>query len=137
MKQQLLAVAGQTDDVVTGVLEDYRSLDRQVKKSARQDKRHYIDDLGKEAQDAADTRDTRTVYKITKVLTGSFTNSTSVVKDKDGNVLAKQEEQLARWAEHFKEVLNREEPAETLDFDAEDQQQTIEMKRNKITVEEI
>ena len=52
-------------------------------------------------------------------------------------MLAKEEEQTARWAEHFQEVLNRDEPAETLDFDNAEPQQSIEMKKGKITVEEI
>ena len=77
------------------------------------------------------------MYKIAKVLTGSFTNRSSVVKDKQGNVLAKEEEQMTRWAEYFQEVMNRDEPAETLDFVNAVPQQSIEMKKGKITVEEI
>ena len=66
------------------------------------------------------------MYKIAKVLTGSFTNSSCVVKDKNAQVLAKQEEQMARWAEHFQEVLNSDEPAETLEFGNAEPQQSIE-----------
>ena len=136
-KQQLLVTAGQPADAVAETVEKYRTLDKEVKKSAHQDKRRFVNDLGKEAQDAADRRDTRTVYKIAKVLTGSFTNRSSVVKDKQGNVLAKVEEQMTRWAEHFQEVMNRDKPAETLDFVNAVPQQSIEMKKGKITVEEI
>ncbi|XP_068739101.1 uncharacterized protein [Montipora capricornis] len=136
-KQQLLAAAGQPADAVDETVEKYRTLDKEVKKSARQDKRRFVEDLCKEAQDAAARRDTRTVYKIAKVLTGSFTNRSSVVKNKQGNVLSKEEELMTRWAEHFQEVLNRDEPAETLDFDNAEPQQSIEMKEGKITVEEI
>lgn len=103
-----MAAAGQPADGVAETLEKYRTLDKEVKKSARQDKRRFVEDLGKEAQDVADRRDTRTVYKIAKVLTGSFTNRSSVVKDEQGNVLAKEEEQTTRWVEHFQEVLNRD-----------------------------
>ena len=60
-KQQLLAAAGQPADAVAETVEKYRTLDKEVKKSARQDKRRFVEDLGKEAQDAADRRDTRTV----------------------------------------------------------------------------
>ena len=31
--------------------------------------------------------------------------------DKDGNLISSKEEVKRRWTEHFKEVLNREEPA--------------------------
>ena len=32
------------------------------------------------------------MYKITKILTGGFVNNTTVVKDKDGNILTNNEE---------------------------------------------
>ena len=48
--------------------EEYKELDRQVKKSVKKDKGEFVDNLGKEAQEAADRKDTRTVYKIAKVL---------------------------------------------------------------------
>ena len=56
MKQQLLAAAGQHADAVAEIVEKYRTLDKEVKKSARQDKRRFVDDLSKEAQDAAEAR---------------------------------------------------------------------------------
>ena len=142
VKQKILA--GETDVEVAEreerlktLQDDYSSLDKEVKRSAREDKRKFIDDLGKEAQDAADRNDTRTVYKITKVLTGTFTNDSCVVKDKQGNVLVKEEDQRARWAEHFKEILNRDEPEETFDFTNDQHQQHIGMRRGKITIEEV
>jgi hypothetical protein len=52
----------------------------------------------------------REIYKITKALTRWFVNSTMVVKDKNGHILMKNEDQLERWAEHFQEILNRLDP---------------------------
>ena len=43
-------------------------------------------------------------------MTGGFTNKATVVKDKEGNVLMKEEDQLERWAEHYREILNRPDP---------------------------
>jgi hypothetical protein len=44
----------------------------------------------------------------------------SVFKDNNGKVLTTTEEQLARWAEHFKEVLNRPPPDVTPEINRAD-----------------
>jgi hypothetical protein len=42
------------------------------------------------------------------------------VKNKDGNVLTKEEDIRTRWKEHFSEVLNRLDPIETAEIQTED-----------------
>ena len=115
--------------------ESYKEKDKAVKRGARQDKRNYVDSLAAEAQAAAEVGDTRTVYKITKRLTGGFTSKTTAVRDREGKVLMKTEDQLHRWAEHFKETLNRPDPEEEAII--EDTGFHVEMKRGRITQEEI
>ena len=44
---------------------------------------------------------------MTKKLTGKFQQTDKPVKDKNGNPLTKTKEQLKRWTEHFKKLLNR------------------------------
>ena len=95
--------------MITGIEEDradaaviYKEKDQAVKRGARQDKRDFVDKLATEAQEAAEKGDSRTVYRITKTLTGGFVSKTTTVKDRNGHVLMKSEEQLCRWAEHFK-----------------------------------
>jgi hypothetical protein len=75
------------------------------------------------------------VYTITKALTGGVVNSTTVVKDKNGHILMKNENQLERWAELFQEVLNRPDPKE--EAKGENTDFYIEMKRGRVTQEEI
>ena len=99
-----------TEDQKAAAIEAYRERNREVKRSSRRDKREYTNSLAAEAQSAAERGDTRTVYKITKTLTGGFTSKTTVVKDKDGKVLTKEQDQLDRWAEHFRKTLNRPDP---------------------------
>ena len=50
-------------------------------------------------------------------LIGVNSNSNVPVKSKDGRMLLSEEEQKARWMEHFKEVLNQPEPTIELDID--------------------
>ena len=115
--------------------ETYTEINREVKTSARNDKRQYADNMAAEAQAAAQRGDSRTVYRITKALTGGFTSKTTVVKDRTGNVLTKDEDQRNRWAEHFRDTLNRPDPEEEAII--EDMGFTIEMKRGCISQQEI
>ena len=60
----------------------------------------------------------RAVYQIAKKISGTVRTGSGPVKAKDGTLLSKGKDKLARWTEHFKEVLNRPEPpvaAETED----------------------
>lgn len=49
----------------------------------------------------------KTVYDVTKLLCNERSKKVDAVKNKDGNVLTKEEDIRTRWKEHFSEVLNR------------------------------
>ena len=106
-----------------------------MNRSSRRNKREYTKNLAAEAQSAAEIGDTRTADKITKTLTEGFTSKTTVVKDKHGKVLTKEQNQLDEWEEQFRETLNRPDPdveavIEYMGFE-------IEMTRGNITQQEI
>ena len=48
------------------------------------------------------------------MLNNGFKNNDVPVKDTDGNVLSKEADKLARWKEHFKNILNRPEPEQVV-----------------------
>ena len=70
-----------------------------------------MEDKATEAEEAARNNDSGTLFRISKEIgkKGSFAGNGQVRK-KDGDIAVTEEEQLERWAEHFREVLNREEP---------------------------
>ena len=90
--------------------EEYKAVDREVKRSIKKDKRDYIDDLARQAETAAGQGNLRDLYLVTKKLTGKFQQTDKPVMDKNGNPLTTTNEQLKRWAEHFRELLNRPTP---------------------------
>ena len=92
------------------IYQEYVEKDRKVKRSAQKDKRAWTESQA-EAEGAAAQNDVRAVYQIAKKITGSSKASTGPAKAKDSSLLSKGEDKLARWAEHFKEVLNQPEPA--------------------------
>ena len=79
-----------------------------MKRNTRKDKRDFVDRMAKSAEEAAQRGDMRTLHNITRKLAGDYGRSGErPVKDKNGHTLSDTEEQKARWAEHFNEILNR------------------------------
>ena len=81
--------------------QSYAFKDREVKKSSRKDKRHFIEELACKAELAASREELSTVYKITKQLCGNYTSHSPPVRAKDGSPLTSEQEQTASWAQHF------------------------------------
>ncbi|XP_070508684.1 uncharacterized protein, partial [Chironomus tepperi] len=84
----------------------YNALDRQVKHSARQDRRTWLNSIADQAQDAANKQQSRELYRLTKRLAGQSRPADKPVKSVDGTPLTNADLQMNRWTEHFKSVLN-------------------------------
>ena len=97
---------------------EYTEAEKEVKRSTRRDKRRYVEDLATQAEEAAEKRNSRELYRITKQMAGKMSSYDAPVKSKSGAVLTTEDSQLKRWAEHFREVLNRPEPEERPDIPA-------------------
>ena len=54
---------------------EYKKIDKSVKRKIRRDKRAYIDKLQEKVEDAASRGDMRTLYGITKKLSGDLGQS--------------------------------------------------------------
>ena len=115
--------------------EKYSLLDREVKSLARADKRAYVDNLADEAEAAAGRQDARTLYKITKVLSGSYSSCNWPVKDSSGNIIPGEKEKVKRWKEHFETVLNRPDPVQAPDIAAADE--PLDINTDPPTLEEV
>ena len=53
----------------------YKEIDKSVKRKTRRDKRAYINKLAEEVEDGANRGNMRTLYGITKKLSGDFDRS--------------------------------------------------------------
>ena len=87
---------------------NYRIKGRQVKEACRRDKRAYINQVAADAEEAASKGDLNRLYQTTRI--GRKPNQSKSIRNKEGDILAKADEQLARWKEHFEDVLNRPPP---------------------------
>ena len=93
----------------------YIAKDKEVKKSVRVDKRTFMDDLAKQAEHAANRGEQRTLFTLTKKITNESCRKSTPVKNKDGEVIKSEADQIERWREHFSEVLNSEAPNDPVD----------------------
>ena len=90
--------------------EEYTEANRAVKNSVKTDKANFIEDLAKEAEDASAQGNMKQLYDVTRKLAGKYKHTDRPIKDKNGNVLTSDEDQMKRWREHFEELLNRPPP---------------------------
>ncbi|XP_063434910.1 uncharacterized protein LOC134715874 [Mytilus trossulus] len=116
---------------------EYSELNKEVKKKAREDKLQYIEGLANEAEEACKHGELSTVYKITKQLCGKSNNNDTPVLSKNGEVITSEAQKLERWAEHFREVLNREPPDKPAQFDNTEDKIEIDISEEKIELGEI
>ena len=88
----------------------YQELNREVKRRCRRDKRVYVESEAEKAEEAGRRGDARTLYEITRKLSGRFQNTCKPVRNEAGFLLRTAEEEMHRWRDHFQTVLNHEEP---------------------------
>ncbi len=95
---------------------EYQEKHREVKRNVKQDKRNYFDDLAGRAEAAANQRNMKELYDITRLLAGKKAPPEKPIKNKEGDTLTTSEDQMTRWAEHFEELLNRPPPTVTAEI---------------------
>ena len=113
----------------------YNEKHKEVKRSVRKDRKNFIDNLAKEAEEAAGKRNMKEVYNITRKLAGKKHNADKPVKTKHGELLIDEKAQLERWKEHFEELLNR--PITTDPPDIQPRGNTLNINVNRPTKHEI
>jgi len=87
-----------------------KHLNREVKRRCRRDRRVYVESEAEKAEEAGKRGDTRTLYEITRELSGRFRNTCKPVRNETGGLLRSAEEEMHRWRKHFQTVLNPDEP---------------------------
>ena len=94
----------------------YSEVNREVKRSIRNDQRNFVENLVQQAEEASGRGDVKELCSITRKLTGDRKIPDRSVRDKSRELLTDQEEQRKTWADHFKELLNRPLPSEMHDI---------------------
>lgn len=116
---------------------EYRCLDREVEKSCRKDQRKWLEEKAREAQEAAEKNNSKTLHRIVRDLTSSRSSSGVQIKSRDARALLSDEEEEARWVEHFREVLNQRTPSIHFNSDREIPAATLTVTSEDITMTEV
>ena len=113
---------------------EYTTLNKEVKKMSRRDKRTFIDNMANKAQEAAGRQDLKSLYDITRRIVGHKADTGKPIKAKDGSTLTKPADQLERWKEHFSEILNG---PSAEDLPVVEEGEELEVNMGPITSDEI
>ena len=85
--------------------ERYRALCKDIKKSAKQDKRKWIENQCTEMSKYFGASKTKEAYKIVHELKGQMKRTMKAINDKNGNLMTEESEISSRWTEYARELF--------------------------------
>ena len=77
----------QNEDQKANLRTQYGEANKSVRKSAKEDKKHFIHEMTAEAERAAGQGNMKRLYEITRTLSGKNINANKHVRDKQGKVI--------------------------------------------------
>jgi hypothetical protein len=80
--------------------QQYKGLCRKVKRSARQDKEHWIQDQCEQAEKGLNIGNTREAYGLIKMLRREFVPRLNVIRNQEGTMLQSNDEIKQRWTQY-------------------------------------
>ena len=87
----------------------YQELNKEVKRRCRRGRRVYVESEAERAEETGKRGDARTLYEITRKLSGRLQNTCKPVRHEAGVLLRSAEDEMYQWREQFQTVLNHEE----------------------------
>ena len=80
--------------------QQYKGLCRKVKRSARQDKEHWIQDQCEQAEKGLNIGNTREAYSLIKMLRKEFVPRINVIRNQEGKMLQTNDDIKRRWTQY-------------------------------------
>ena len=90
----------QMKNVSVKYAQQYKDFCKKVKKSARQDKEHWIHDQCEEAEKGLNIGNTRQAYRLIKMLGNKFVPRVNVLRNQEGTILQSKDEIKQRWTQY-------------------------------------
>ena len=103
----------------------------------KKEKQNFVENLTTEAENASKSGNSRMLFNTMKQLCNKATITNVPIKDKSGITLTQGEQQKQRWAEHFRETLNRPPPNHFPIIAEEAQIQTLNASCSDIALNEV
>ena len=95
--------------------QEYNAKNNEVKQSAREDKRNWMEGKAAAAEKATENGRNKELYN--KTTSRGMEETRSRHEDKQGVIKTEVQERLQRWMEHFSEILNRDVPMNPVEED--------------------
>ena len=76
-----------------------------------------------------DKNNIKALYDNIKLLTRKYQKGSRPIKNIEGKTLSTKEEQMSRWVEHFKNILNQEAPVNKADILSVEDNLSVDCKR--------
>ena len=112
--------------------------DQEVKQSAREDKRNWLEEKAATAEKAAENGRNRELYNMTKAIVGKRKRQEVGVRNKQAELKTEAREKLQRWVEHFSEVLKRDDPTNPVEeYSREETDEIEEIDLGRWRVQEV
>ena len=84
----------------------YRAVNTSVRSKMKEAKENWLDQQCKDIERGFQRGDSKKAYETLKTLTKVQQNKSTVIEDKDGNLLTESSAVLARWTEYCEELYN-------------------------------
>ena len=85
---------------------EYRTVNRQTKKSMKKAKEDWIGEQCKNVEDSLKKNNSKRAYHLVKDLTSTKQERTTTIQDKSGTCLTENNDVLKRWTEYCSEMYN-------------------------------
>jgi hypothetical protein len=95
----------------SSVMEERKALTKQIRRSLRRDEHSYWTATAAECETAFERGHTQKLFATIQSLTKKRSNVSDAILDKEGNNINSRSGQVARWQEHFEELLNKPPPS--------------------------
>jgi len=84
----------------------YNYLCREIKRRGKADKESYLNEICRKVEETSSQNKSRAVYQSIKLICGKKNSQIKTIKDKSGKVLTDPEHIKSRWREHFDQLYN-------------------------------
>ena len=91
-------------------LAEFKRLRKEKHSSLKRDRNAFLEARADEMNEADRVGDTRKLHRLRREMAGRRSTMGPVVKSKNGDPIVNERDKVARWGEHFNELLNRPRP---------------------------
>lgn len=115
----------------------YKEVCQKIKKSARADKRRWINGKCENVEKLIGENKTREAYQLVRQLKGKLRNTSRIIRDRNGNILTESKQIKDRWTEYIKDLFTDKNTYKKETLEVLRDRKIVNEEESEITTEEI